>query len=550
MTSTEPSHPVQAQASDASSAQGKKKKKEWSLKAFTSKRHQAPSSPIPNTPVDSAMDIQNSGKSSKERTKAIAINAVSSDEGHIGAVTGMNEPVNLNPPRVPRSFITTLPYAVISFPNVLIRRARGHSYHASWSFRDEYVVNLLRFTLGTPRYGHWRFLIMLAGMLGRTRIPISLVVEETSNNLAQYTFTAYQFTLRRPNLGETAASNIILGESTATSTTINSPDMPPSQKDPWVILYMHGGGYSSGRPMMHAVVYKYLLNNLQKKHGINQVRLVALKYPLAPEHPYPAAIDTAIKCLTWLREAEGIPMDRVILGGDSAGGGLCMAVLQRIKARYGDGSEMFPGHAFVISPWVQLSDQVPSYVNRMNARTDYLVPRLLKPFVNAYMRDGKTGELIAPLDHPQVSPGTADWSGVPTRILVTVGGKEIFYRSIVEFVDLASQGGMEARLISDPDMPHVYPTLMDFFPKNARRTLDEIVDWLAEVIEPVEKEKHQEEKETGSTGGKVDREDTRSLDTESDRIEVAKPLREEVPKSSGNGEASMPLREGDMAESM
>ncbi|KAI9228978.1 MAG: Alpha/Beta hydrolase protein [Piptocephalis tieghemiana] len=521
-TTPEVSSSVQTQESTGSDRKDAKEK--WSSLILFNKQHTSPSrDPSVSTPMDSAM---NAG-SYQEATKATAIQAVSSEEEHVGAVTGMAEPVNLKPPRVPRNMLTIMPYAVISFPGIVVRRMRGQTYCAQWSFRDEYVINLLRFTLGTPQYSHWRFLIALAGMVGRTRIPISLAVEKIVANPSLYPFTAYQFTLRGANQRmkalegkarmkaddksekekdrqlesmqssqETVNSTTVPGFSTTTSGTLTSPPSLSSSSfhspgtEPWVILYMHGGGYSSGKPMMHAVVYKYLMKRLQKEHGINQVKVVAIKYPLAPENPYPAAINSAIACLSWLREAKGIPMSRVILGGDSAGGGLCLAVLQRIKARYGLESEMFPGHAFVISPWVQMMDQVPSYVNRMNSRTDYLAPRLLKPFVDAYVRNPKTGELLAPLDHPQVSPGTADWSGVPTRILTTVGGKEIFYRSIVDFVRRAAEGGVQIRIISDPDMPHVYPTLMDFFPENSRRTLNEIVDWLADAVDPTGHQAH------------------------------------------------------------
>src|SRR5690606_25169097 len=174
---------------------------------------------------------------------------------------------------------------------------------------------------------------------------------------------------------------------------------------PHQVLYLHGGGYQTGSPTSH----RALAAHLSTAAGA-PVHLPV--YRLAPEHPYPAAVDDVVEAYRALRDA-GHEAQRIAVAGDSAGGGLVMALLLRLRAA----GEELPGSIGLISPWLDLDLTSPRL--RLNAATDAMLsPDWLAGAAERYLgaRSTRAEEPLRPLD--------ADLSGLPP-VHVVAGGDEI-----------------------------------------------------------------------------------------------------------------------------
>src|SRR5262244_2682244 len=117
----------------------------------------------------------------------------------------------------------------------------------------------------------------------------------------------------------------------------------PGSDDSRVLLFFHGGGYCSGSTVSH----RRMVTEAGRKAGC---RTLAVGYRLAPEHPFPAALEDALKAWRFLRE-QGIAARDIAVGGDSAGGGLTIALIEQLR----DGGQALPACAWVISPWTDLT---------------------------------------------------------------------------------------------------------------------------------------------------------------------------------------------------
>src|SRR6266508_4900677 len=117
------------------------------------------------------------------------------------------------------------------------------------------------------------------------------------------------------------------------------PGSDPSR----VVMFFHGGGYCSGSILSH----RRLVTEAGRTAG---VRTLAIAYRLAPEHPFPAAYDDALTAWRFLRD-QNIPAAHIAIGGDSAGAGLTIALISRLR----DAHEELPGCAWLISPWTDLT---------------------------------------------------------------------------------------------------------------------------------------------------------------------------------------------------
>ena len=110
-----------------------------------------------------------------------------------------------------------------------------------------------------------------------------------------------------------------------------------------VLMFFHGGGYCSGSIMSH----RRMVTEAGRAAGI---RTLAVGYRLAPEHPFPAALDDALTAWHWVRN-QGIAAGHIAIGGDSAGGGLTVALINRLR----EAGEVLPGCAWLVSPWMDLT---------------------------------------------------------------------------------------------------------------------------------------------------------------------------------------------------
>jgi cation diffusion facilitator CzcD-associated flavoprotein CzcO/acetyl esterase/lipase len=206
---------------------------------------------------------------------------------------------------------------------------------------------------------------------------------------------------------------------------------------PHQVLYLHGGGYQTGSPTSHRALAAYL-----SRAAGAPVHLP--DYRRAPEHPYPAAVDDAAAAYRALRDA-GHPSQRIAVAGDSAGGGLVMALVLRLRAA----GEELPGSIGLISPWLDL--HLASPVLEANAATDAMLdPSWLPDAVASYLRDD-----AGPL-HTELRPLEADLAGLPPMHVVT-GAEEILLGDSDALVDRIRAAGGTVEYLRADGMWHAYP---------------------------------------------------------------------------------------------
>lgn len=203
------------------------------------------------------------------------------------------------------------------------------------------------------------------------------------------------------------------------------------------LLYWHGGGYVSCSPRTH----RDLLSAIALDAG---VRVVAPSYPMAPAHVFPVAADVAVECYRALI-ASGVSPDNLIVGGDSAGGGLALSMLLKLR----DAGEALPRSVMLLSPWVDLESTGDSVL--AHARYDYLSPAMLGQASRWYAGSES-------LRHPMLSPIHADLSGLPPMFVLT-GGLELFRSENELFVEKLRAAGTSVTHEVGENAVHVFPLL-------------------------------------------------------------------------------------------
>ena len=204
-----------------------------------------------------------------------------------------------------------------------------------------------------------------------------------------------------------------------------------------VLMFFHGGGYCSGSIASH----RRMVTEAGRYAG---ARTLAVGYRLAPEHPFPAAFDDALVAWRFLRR-QGIAAARIAVGGDSAGGGLTAALINRLRA---SGDEK-PACAWLVSPWTDLTMSGSTMASK-----DAADPLIHKP----YLEELATAYLPATLDRkdPRVSPLFADLRGFPP-VLVQVGSDETLLDDAVRFAAAAGAADVAVTLEIWPRMIHAWP---------------------------------------------------------------------------------------------
>ncbi len=218
------------------------------------------------------------------------------------------------------------------------------------------------------------------------------------------------------------------------------------------VLYLHGGGYDSGSLVSHRGLVTRIADAAR-------VRTLALDYRLAPEHPFPAAVDDATGAYRWLL-AQGYAPAHIVVAGDSAGGGLVAATLVALR----DGDTPLPAGAALLSPWTDLSDPERTWERR--ASEDLLLtPDALHAGARDYLhgRDPRT---------PLASPRYADLRGLPP-LLIQVGGDELLLDNTEAFAAHAQAAGVDTRLEVWPGLFHVWHMMASYLPE-ARQAIDRV----------------------------------------------------------------------------
>ncbi len=210
-----------------------------------------------------------------------------------------------------------------------------------------------------------------------------------------------------------------------------------------VILYLHGGAYLSGSPRTHRHLAAWL-------GGAAGARVLLPDYRLAPEHPFPAAIEDSVASYRHLLGA-GYEAQHIALAGDSAGGGLVFALLQRIEAL----DLMRPACAVAFSPWTDLTLGGASL--RRNARRDAMLPiRRAPEAVRHYLGD-------APATDPLASPAFGSYRN-PPPVLILASAAEVLCDDAVAMANRLREAGGDVTLEIWRDMPHAWPFFTGYLP--------------------------------------------------------------------------------------
>jgi acetyl esterase/lipase len=228
--------------------------------------------------------------------------------------------------------------------------------------------------------------------------------------------------------------------------------LPIQAKKDKVILYVHGGGYVTGSCQAHrALVAKFVKGS--------EVGALLFDYRLAPEHPFPAAIEDSVTAYRWLL-AKGVSPSHIVIAGDSAGGGLCLATLIALR----DQGIPLPAAAVALSPWTDLKCTGESL--RTKAKVDTLTwAESWTVFSKYYVGDNDPCL-------PWISPLYGDLHGLPP-MLIHVGGDEVLLDDSTRFAEKAKDAGVDVTLKVGEGMFHCFPLCAPLFPE-ARQAMDEI----------------------------------------------------------------------------
>lgn len=226
-----------------------------------------------------------------------------------------------------------------------------------------------------------------------------------------------------------------------------------------VVLYLHGGGYcllnpASHRPLVIAMskVGPFLLQVWPRKAdrlvpliGIVQamnVRVFSVDYRLAPESPFPGGLRDAVEAYYYLL-AQGVPAQNIIVSGDSAGGGLSMALLLYLRDH--PGLHTMIGGGLLLSPWCDLSSSLGSWIS--NKDVDYLTVADKNDksldLAHLYLTHESFAELVV---HPYVSSAIADLRNLPP-LLIQSGGAEVLRDEVTLLAERAHSAGVDVELV-------------------------------------------------------------------------------------------------------
>jgi monoterpene epsilon-lactone hydrolase len=202
-----------------------------------------------------------------------------------------------------------------------------------------------------------------------------------------------------------------------------------------IILYFHGGVYVIGS----ASASVPLISDLARRSG---TRALTLDYRLAPEHPFPAAVEDAQSAYKGLLD-EGYSPDRIALAGESAGGGLAVALLLALQER----GVPLPSSAYLMSPYADLTLSGES-IGTKEALDPILTPEGLGLRIPDYVGS-------ADPTNPLISPTFADLSGLPP-LLIQSGSHEILLSDALRLAERAALADVEVSLDVVPGVPHVF----------------------------------------------------------------------------------------------
>ncbi|QBQ95894.1 alpha/beta hydrolase [Paraburkholderia pallida] len=228
---------------------------------------------------------------------------------------------------------------------------------------------------------------------------------------------------------------------------------------PRTILYLHGGGYYFCSPKTHRAIAFGLATRAEAD-------LFSLDYRLAPEHPFPAALDDALAAYRRLL-ADGAPAQSLVIAGDSAGGGLALATLVALR----DAGDPLPAGAVLYSPWTDLAATGAS-IHENDGRDPMFCGDVFARIAPLYLGTASATD-------PYASPLYADLHGLPPLFMLA-GSTETLLDDTRRVAQRARAAGVSVACGIERDLPHVWPIYAPFMPE-ARRALDDSADFVKRV---------------------------------------------------------------------
>jgi monoterpene epsilon-lactone hydrolase len=229
--------------------------------------------------------------------------------------------------------------------------------------------------------------------------------------------------------------------------------------DSGVLFYLHGGAFALGSI---DISREWVARLARATH----TRALSIGYRLAPEHPYPAALDDATAAYLWLLK-QGVEPSQIFLAGESAGGGLALSMLVRLR----DAGHPLPAGAVCISPWADLALTGDSIQDKAQA-DPILAPSDLDTYAGYYAGKFERTE-------PLLSPLYADLQGLPP-LLIQVGKDEILLDDAVRCAGKARQAGVDVTLETWEGMFHVFH-MLPFLPET-KRALESIAAFVSQRL--------------------------------------------------------------------
>ncbi len=264
---------------------------------------------------------------------------------------------------------------------------------------------------------------------------------------------------RRAMLDSTAGFGLPAGVSVTQTELggVRGLRLTPDRAEPGaVILYLHGGGYVLGSPQTH----RSLVGHLAR---LSHFEAVSMDYRLAPEHPFPAAPEDGLSVYRALLDSGDSPA-RIVIAGDSAGGGLALATA--LKARSAGLPQ--PAGLALLSPWTNLANTGWSY--DANGENDPAISRdRLDALARLYLGKAQADDALA-------SPLHADLKGL-APLLIQVGGEEVLLSDATTLAERAGAANVEVSLEVWPQMMHVFQVFNDLL-EEARAANARLAGWM------------------------------------------------------------------------
>ncbi len=243
----------------------------------------------------------------------------------------------------------------------------------------------------------------------------------------------------------------------------------PAKETAGTLLYLHGGGYVACSPLTH----RPIAAGLARRGGF---RVFSLDYRLAPEYPYPAALDDAVAAYQWLLSsgdltlAGGATGSGLALAGDSAGGGLALALMQRIRTM----QLPLPSAVVLFSPWTDMEGSGQS-IQANSGRCSMFLPQNITGFAQCYLAGHDPSD-------PMVSPVHADLSGLPPT-LIQVGSRELLLDDARRTHQRILQTGGVSHLTEVEHVFHCWQ-MMDGLVPEAGAALDQAAAFMLDPTDP------------------------------------------------------------------